>query len=68
MFGLLISGRLVSSLFLYFLKTDTSMSNIWIINKKPDPKFERISETQFMIQITNIENVNHVVVFMTGKI
>ena len=28
--------------------------------------FERVSDTQFLIQIVDIESVNHVVVFMTG--
>ena len=34
---------------------------------QPVYNFERVSETQFLIQISDINSVNHVVVFMTGE-
>ncbi len=47
------------------------MINLYIIQinlfSKPSQNFQRVSETQFLIQISDVEHANHIVVYMTGE-
>ena len=43
------------------------MFGILVAGRLPANNFERVSENQFLIQINDIETVNHLVVFMSGQ-
>ncbi|CAF2508666.1 unnamed protein product [Rotaria sp. Silwood2] len=44
------------------------MFSILITGRLPQINFQQVSETQFVIPISDVDNVNHLVVFMTGQI
>ncbi|CAM4891015.1 unnamed protein product [Rotaria socialis] len=44
------------------------MFSILIAGRLPQINFQQVSETQFVIPISDIDHVNHLVVFMTGQI
>ena len=61
MFAIIVSGRLVSwsislvywlFLFIYFVQ--------------PQTEFVQVDNSKFLITIPNADNINHIVVFMTG--
>ncbi|RMZ99237.1 OPI10 -like protein [Brachionus plicatilis] len=43
------------------------MFGVLISGRLPQNNFQRVSETQFLIEVHDIENVNHIVVYMTGE-
>ncbi|CAF1034611.1 unnamed protein product [Adineta ricciae] len=44
------------------------MFSILIAGRLPQVNFQQVSETQFVIPISDVDHVNHLVVFMTGQI
>ncbi|CAF4656688.1 unnamed protein product [Rotaria sp. Silwood1] len=44
------------------------MFSILIAGRLPQMNFQQVSETQFVIPISDVDHVNHLVVFMTGQI
>jgi hypothetical protein len=44
------------------------MFGLVITGRLPTTDFQRISETQFLIEIGEVDDVNHIVVFMDGTI
>jgi hypothetical protein len=44
------------------------MFSILVAGRLPQLNFQQISETQFVIPISDVDHVNHLVVFMTGQI
>ncbi|CAF1247832.1 unnamed protein product [Rotaria sordida] len=44
------------------------MFSILIAGRLPQINFQQVSETQFVIPVSDVDNVNHLVVFMTGQI
>ncbi len=42
------------------------MFGVLISGRLPLYNFQRLSETQFLIPLTDIDKVNHIVVYMTG--
>jgi len=39
-----------------------------VAGRLPQINFQQVSETQFVIPISDVDHVNHLVVFMTGQI
>jgi len=65
MFGLIVSGRLVT-----YFKTNRcswSLCYHWL-SFLPQVKtdFQQISERQFVTTVLEADNINHIVVFLTG--
>ncbi|CAF0810749.1 unnamed protein product [Brachionus calyciflorus] len=43
------------------------MFGVLISGRLPQNNFQQVSETQFLIEVHDIENANHIVVYMTGQ-
>lgn len=65
MLGLIVSGRLVRNL---FEKKNKYWDYKFTSNFKVQTNFAQVGETQFLVDIEDADNINHVVLFLTGQV
>lgn len=66
-FGLIVSGRLVSGdSYFGFLFIHHKLLTTILMSAQVQTDFAPMSETQFLITITEADAINHAVVFLTG--
>lgn len=65
-FGLIVSGRFVSSKTKVMLQFLNKQHKLWCFLLQVQTDFAPLSETQFLITISEADTINHLVVFLTG--
>jgi hypothetical protein len=65
MLGCIVSGRLVRKTKNHGIASRNSFNRV-LSGFQVQTDFQQVGETQFLINIPDADNINHVVIFLTG--